>query len=58
MCPACYKYFMKNNKWYDKEREKICENVRFGIMNNLILYSSIIGKNPTAFEYMKNVVII
>ncbi len=55
MCPGCYKYFMKNNKWYDTGRKEICENFRAGIINDLILYSSIIEKNHNAFNFMKDI---
>lgn len=53
MCTACFKYFMKDNKWYDQERVKICKNIQSNLLNDFILFSYIIEKNPKAFEYMK-----
>jgi uncharacterized protein len=55
MCPACYKYFIKNNKWQNAERQKTCINIRDTFLIDLILYSSIIEDNPKAFDYMKEI---
>ncbi len=55
MCQACYKFFMKDNKWNENGREEMCNDIRKGILADLMLYSLIIEKNPKAFDYMKNI---
>ena len=54
---AVVRYFMKHNEWYDEEREKDCNEIRINLLADLILYFSILEKNPKAFKYMKNIVV-
>lgn len=53
-CMACFKDFLKNNKWYDDDRKEWCERIRGKILNDLISYSFVLEKNPRAYDYMHN----
>lgn len=54
LCMACFKDFLKNNKWYDDDRKELCEGIRSKILNDLATYSFILENNPQAFDYMHN----
>jgi uncharacterized protein len=54
-CPACYKDFLKNNRWYDTNRKELCQEMRSRVLNDLALYSSILEKNPRAFDYLHKI---
>lgn len=57
ICSACFATNFSFNGFYTAYKEKFCQNTVNGLINNLVDYCEILEKNPSAFDYMKEIFI-
>lgn len=55
LCQLCLMHALKGGRFNKENRRRYCKNMRKSLLKKFIIYSSIIEKNPNAFDYMKKI---